>query len=224
MYGLGVGWRLRNGQRLGSPAQRRMVRYGEIEIEQSDDGSDQSFGLPQREAEHGTQGQRRCDRQCRIVRLTTTRGPWFRTPGCDRLVGEPDRQAPTLAQRCIIFRPIRHPMLLLRNVVAVIGIDLEGHGIHRELRKEGTLPCGTASPDCRQQRPWDLATLTGAKNTLRKEAWLSAIRSMQQSGPGAQTPAESRGWRLAFPDTTDNSTNGCDRIRTDRLALSTDSF
>ena len=64
-----------------------MVGYREIETEQADDGSDQTFGLPQRQAEHGTQGQCRCDRQSRIARLTTSRGPWFRTPGRDRLVG-----------------------------------------------------------------------------------------------------------------------------------------
>jgi hypothetical protein len=40
------------------------------------------------------------------------------------------------AYGCIIFRPVRHPMLLLRDVVAAIGIDLERHGIHRELRKK----------------------------------------------------------------------------------------
>jgi hypothetical protein len=31
-----------------------MVRYGEIKTEQPDDGPNQSLGLPQRQAEHGT--------------------------------------------------------------------------------------------------------------------------------------------------------------------------
>jgi hypothetical protein len=39
---------MHDGQCLGSPADRRMVRNGEIETEQADDGSDQSFRLPQR--------------------------------------------------------------------------------------------------------------------------------------------------------------------------------
>jgi hypothetical protein len=91
------------------------------------------------------------------MRLTTTRCPWFRTPGRDRLVAEPDRQAPTLAQGCIMLRPFRHPMLLLRDVVAAIGIELERHGTHRELRKEGgpchvglypDLPPAAALPTC----------------------------------------------------------------------------
>ena len=40
-----------------------MVRYGEIEIEQLQDGADQPFGLAQRQVEHRPQGQRRRDRQ-----------------------------------------------------------------------------------------------------------------------------------------------------------------
>jgi hypothetical protein len=40
-----------------------MVRDSEIETEQADDGADQPFGLPQSQAEHGAQRQRRRDRQ-----------------------------------------------------------------------------------------------------------------------------------------------------------------
>ena len=58
------------------------------------------------------------------------RGPWFCAPGRDRLFGEPHRQAATLAQGSIIFRPVRHPILLLRNVVTAIGIGLEWHDGH----------------------------------------------------------------------------------------------
>jgi hypothetical protein len=36
-----------------------MVRDSEIETEQADDGADQPFGLPQSQAEHGAQRQRR---------------------------------------------------------------------------------------------------------------------------------------------------------------------
>src|ERR1700744_2001410 len=105
-----------------------MVGYSKIETEQADDGSDQPFGLPQRPVEHSTQGQCRGDRQSRIVRLTTARGPWFGSPGRDPPGGEPNRQAPTLTQGCIIVRPVGDPMTLLRDVVTAGGIDLEGHG------------------------------------------------------------------------------------------------
>jgi hypothetical protein len=61
MHGLGAGRRSRHRQRLGPPAQRGMVRDREIETEQADDGADQPFGLPQSQAEHGAQRQRRRD-------------------------------------------------------------------------------------------------------------------------------------------------------------------
>src|SRR5207248_5213247 len=84
----------------------------------------------QSQAEHGAQRQRRRDRQGRIVGLTAPRGPWFCAPGRDLLRGEPHRQAATLAQGRIIFRPVRYPILLFRNVVTAIGIGLEWHGGH----------------------------------------------------------------------------------------------
>src|SRR5207237_1616326 len=98
------------------------------ETEQAKDGADQPFVLPQSQAEHGAQRQRRRDRQGRMVGLTARRGSWFCAPGRDRLFGEPQRQAATLAQGSIIFRPVRYPILLLRNVVTAIGIGLEWHG------------------------------------------------------------------------------------------------
>jgi hypothetical protein len=35
----------------------------------------------------------------------------------------------TLAQGSIVFRPVRYPILLLGDVVTVIGIGLEWHGV-----------------------------------------------------------------------------------------------
>ena len=122
---------------FGLPAQRRMIRQGEIETEQADDRPDQSFGLAQRQAEHGAQGQCRRDRQGGIVRLSTARGPWVSTPGRDCGIGKPYREAPALAQGGIILRSIRDLVPLLRNMMAAVGIHLEGHGA---IRKTGTLP------------------------------------------------------------------------------------
>src|SRR4051812_13579584 len=96
--------------------------------EQADDGADQSFGLAQSQAEHGLERQGRRDRQIRVVRLPARRGAWFGVPGCDRRLGEPDRQAPALAQGSIVRGPVRHPAPLFRNVVTAIGIGLERHG------------------------------------------------------------------------------------------------
>src|SRR3954462_10983620 len=58
-----------------------MVRHREIEVEQLQDGADQPLGLAQRQAEHGPQGQRRCDRQAGVARLTAPAGARLSSPG-----------------------------------------------------------------------------------------------------------------------------------------------
>jgi hypothetical protein len=85
------------------------------------------------------------------------RGPWFCAPGRDRLFGEPHRQAATLAQGSIIFRPVRYPILLLRNVVTAIGVGLEWHGGHlRGVADGGLAPpiWGTAQADLPPVEAW----------------------------------------------------------------------
>ena len=105
-----------------------MVGHSEIEAEQADDGPEQPLSLAQSQTIDGAQRQRRGDRQVGVVRLPTSRGPWLSTPARDRRGGEPHHQAAALAQRLIVFSPIRHLMPLLRDVVTTIGIGLEWHG------------------------------------------------------------------------------------------------
>ncbi len=81
VHGTGAWPRTNHIQRLGPAAQGGVVRHREIEAEQGDDGADQSFGLPQRQAEHRSQRQRRRNSQGRIARLTASRGPRFSLPG-----------------------------------------------------------------------------------------------------------------------------------------------
>jgi len=64
-------------------------------------------------------------------------GPRLTTPSRDRLFGEPDRQATPLAQRGIVFRPVRHPMPLPRDVVSASGIGFERHSGHPTDRELG---------------------------------------------------------------------------------------
>ena len=65
-------------------------------------------------------------------------------------------------------------MLLLRNVVAAIGIDLEGHGIHRELRKEvRSCHVGLHRRNCRHGRPWGHATLASYRRGSLSEEGLA---------------------------------------------------
>src|SRR5271156_1497330 len=153
--------------------------------------------LPQSQAEHGAKRQRRRDRQGRIVGLTAPRGPWFCAPGRDRLFGEPHRQAATLAQGSIIFRPVRYPILLLRNVVTAIGIGLEWHGGHLRGVVDGgsTLPSGTAQPDLPPVEAWGKSNLDQrpAKSRSPNGEWSSTLPSPRRS---AQLIRATR-WRVA---------------------------
>ena len=88
--------RLGHLHRCGPPAQGGVVRHAQREAKQADDGADQAFGLPERQAEHSAHGQRRQDGELRIPGLPAPGRPGFGRPRVDRLLGEPHRQAATL--------------------------------------------------------------------------------------------------------------------------------
>src|SRR3954452_24751554 len=52
---------------------------------------------------------------------------WLRAPGRDRLLREPDRQAPALTQAGVLRAPVRHPVPLLGEVMPASGVGLERH-------------------------------------------------------------------------------------------------
>ena len=70
-------------------------------------------------------------RQLVLPTLTTSsvgrRGAWLCLPGHDRLLREPHRQAPALAQGRIVFSPVRDPAPLLGDTMAASSIGLERH-------------------------------------------------------------------------------------------------
>jgi hypothetical protein len=89
---------VRQLQRLRPPTQRRVVRHREIKSKQSNDGTDQSLSLPQRQTKDHAHRQGCADRQRRVVRLAAWRGSRLRPPRLDRLVGKPNGQATPLPQ------------------------------------------------------------------------------------------------------------------------------
>src|SRR3954468_4959881 len=107
-----------------------MIGDGEVQPEQADDGADQPFGLPERQAEDGSQGQRRQDRQGRVVGLPAPGRTWLSLPRLDGFIGEPDCQAPALAEAGVVLTPLRYLALLPGNMRATVLVDLEGHGGH----------------------------------------------------------------------------------------------
>src|SRR3954447_2341583 len=114
-------------QGLGPAAQGGMVGNRESETKQANDRTDQAFGLAQSQAEHGLERQGRQDGELGIPGLPAAGGARLRPPGRDRLLREPDRQAPTLAQGRIILGPVRDPAPLLRDMMAASSIGLERH-------------------------------------------------------------------------------------------------
>src|SRR3954465_10179560 len=126
-------------QRLGPAAQGGVVRHGEVEPEQADDGADQPPGLPVRQPEHGLERQRRQDRQVGILGLPAPARAPLGLPRLDRLVRKPDSHAAAPAQALVVIAPVRGLALLLRDVAASGLVQLEGQGGHPG--SDGGLPC-----------------------------------------------------------------------------------
>src|SRR3954470_20161479 len=81
----------------------------------------------------------------------------LRAPSRDRLLREPDRQAPALTQADVLRAPVRHPVALLGDVVTASGMGLERHkqfpGI---VDGGGSLP----HPPCEAKRATAVASCT----------------------------------------------------------------
>jgi len=152
---------------LGSAAQGRVIRHGEIETEQAQNGADRAFGLTQRHTKHRAQGQRRQDRQGRVVWLPTPCDAGLSPPSRNRLIGEPHCQAAALAQGSIVVRPVCHSLPLPRDMVPAGGIGFEWHGGDPGVRKrrEGS-PNTTQLP----------APTGGSMHQGRKQGLLAALR------------------------------------------------
>jgi hypothetical protein len=122
------GARCRQRYRYGTPAERGVVGHRQIKMEKLKDRADQPFGLAQRQAKHRAQRQGRRDREIRITGLPARRGARRRLPGRNLVIGEPDGQAAALAQCRVVLRPIRHPPLRPRDMMATSGVGLMRHG------------------------------------------------------------------------------------------------
>src|SRR3954451_1933497 len=91
----------------------------------------------------------------RVPALTAAGRAWRSLPGRDRLVRKPHRQAAALAQGGIIRSRVGDLVLLLRNVVTAVLVQLERHGGHPRLRKGRSSyvgPARSATGGSMQQR------------------------------------------------------------------------
>ncbi len=117
-----------NRQSARPSAQRRMIRDGQVDLQHSHDRANQPFALAQRQSKHRPQCQSRLNGEIGIVRLAARRGSGLRLPTSQRFVGEPNREASTIAKRYVIVTPVRHSMPLTWNMASALGMEFERHG------------------------------------------------------------------------------------------------
>src|ERR1700678_2627022 len=104
-----------------------MIGDGDIDFEQIGDRMHQTLSLAQRLVEHQTKRNTSLDGDRRIGWLAAPLSGRRRMPGRYGLLGEPYRQAASADQRGIIFRPVRHPVSGLRDLVAAALVELVRH-------------------------------------------------------------------------------------------------
>ncbi len=75
-----------------------------------------------------------------IVRLAARRGSGLRLPTSQRFVGEPNREASTIAKRSVIVTPVRHSMPLRRNVASALGMEFERHDRSSKWQRRSSVP------------------------------------------------------------------------------------
>jgi len=116
-----------NRQSARPPAQRRMIRDGQVDLQHSHDRANQPFALAKRQSKHRSQSQRGFDGKVRIMTLTARRCSWLRLPTCNRIRGKPDCQASAITEANVIFAPVCNPMALARNMPSAFRMKLERH-------------------------------------------------------------------------------------------------
>jgi hypothetical protein len=104
-----------------------MIGNREINRQHAHDRADQSLALTQRQPKNRSQSQSCLNSQIGIHDLAARRRSRLRLPARQRFLREPDRQASTIAKRCVIVSPVRHPMPLTGNVMPALGMKLERH-------------------------------------------------------------------------------------------------
>ena len=102
-----------------------MIRHRQKEPEQADNGADQALGLAQCQAENRAQGERCQDREGRAAGLPAWSGARLCPPVVNRLIREPNREAPALAQSCVVGGRVGDPVFLSREVVTAVLVQLE---------------------------------------------------------------------------------------------------
>src|SRR5208282_4919563 len=165
-----------NRQSARPSAQRRMIRDGQVDLQHSHDRANQPFALAQRQSKHRSQCQSRLNGKIGIVRLAARRGSGLRLPTSQRFVGEPNREASTIAKRCVIVTPVRHSMPLTWNVASALGMEFERHDRSSRWQRRSSV----AKLLKRPPRPYPCTKVTNARQSSKAES----ERSCPPAWPG----------------------------------------
>ena len=119
------------GRGTSKPSARRdkvvCIRNWKLKAKQAKDGTDQAFRLAQREPKYSFECQRGQNGQRRIPGVATSAGAALGAPASNSCVSEPHRHVAALVQARFIGRPVRQLTLLLRDMMAALGIGLLWH-------------------------------------------------------------------------------------------------
>jgi hypothetical protein len=83
--------------------------------------------LAQRLLENQAQRQTQLYREIGVLWLTARGCSAWSRPQLKRVVTDPNRQITAPPKAFVIFRPVGHPMLLLRDLVTTISVELVRH-------------------------------------------------------------------------------------------------
>src|SRR5271166_6216232 len=80
--------------------------------------------------------------QWRDRNSATGRPAWFGVAHSNQppLRGEPNREASTIAKRCVIVTPVRHSMPLTWNVASALGMEFERHDRSSRWQRRSSVP------------------------------------------------------------------------------------
>ena len=104
-----------------------MVGHGEVKAKQPQHAAGERLDPAEGEVENEPQRQHQPDRNVRVERLPTGRGPLRRSPSRDGCLVYPQREVAAPLQPGFVGRPVAHPIAALWNVVAAGGVAFERH-------------------------------------------------------------------------------------------------
>jgi len=155
--------RRRQSQSLALARERGEIWHRDRNPQQGGDAAHQALGLAKRLFEDHTQGQAKFDRKIRVASLSTRGCSAQCRPQAKRIFADPNRQITALPQAFILLRPVCHLMLLRRDLVTTISVELVRHLQHPQAKRLPEYQRRGAVRQSVQQRNGNAFTKQGGK-------------------------------------------------------------